>query len=527
MPVRVVTAGGDPVRIVNEGVSDPVRIVTSGASTPVVVVSGSVTPTPPESSTLGTGLVEYLPMSEASAGIAPVRRVGLHANTGMKFTDATNVPSTTGHVYPLAADFTLVDSDYLWRDDYRLQFAGDFTVAAWVRRTGTDAVYRGIVDNSSFGQGYAMFINASHQLTTNLNDGGAATNLHNDVLLADTWYLVRMWYSAATGLHYNQINLAAPVSEARLTPVMGPFGVYIGLYGGNKPWSGQIGPVMWWNRVLTDAEWAAVYNGGAGWAYDATPTVPWEPTAITGCQLWLAGDDLNGNGDLNTDWADLDDVATWPDVSGGGRDFTQGTAAKKPHSRSIASQRINRIPIINFDGTDDILVRAGNFLTSSTATVFAVLRMTALATFQRLFSSYYEDASGDGLTLWSYCDVADPGPSIEVDPSPTRNWAGGAPALGAATPYIVMWRADGAAWTERVNGVDEVMSVYAGANTGDWGADAPDRDSVTIGALRYGSPIQELQFYKGDLAELIVYDTALSAPNIALVEAYLAGKWGI
>lgn len=69
MPVRVVTGGlSDPVRVVTNGPSDPVRVVTSGPSDPVRVISGSLTPV--ISDPIGDGLradvVAYWTMNETS-----------------------------------------------------------------------------------------------------------------------------------------------------------------------------------------------------------------------------------------------------------------------------------------------------------------------------------------------------------------------------------------------------------------------------------------------------------------------------
>lgn len=475
-------------------------------------------------STIFDGMVEYLPLSEASDGSGSVRRVGLHR--GMKFTDAGNVISGTGHVYGTCAEYALDATDYIWRDDYRLQFDSDFTVAAWVRFTGSDVDYRGIVEAAASTKGYSLFINLSNQLVSNIyrNAGGAGeTNLHNAALSADTWYLVRMWYDSTAQVHCNQINLTTPVSEAR-TEIFRSIGtIRVGMYQGNKPWRGQIGPVMWWNRVLTDAEWSELYNGGAGAVYVSTAiAVPWKPTDITGCALWLAADDMNGNGDLNTDWTTSDAVAAWPDLSGNSRTVSQTAAAAKP---VFQKNTINTyMPVLDFQGNDYLLSNA-NLIGGTAGTVFAVVksRATAPAAYQAVFSAADEASSNRYVFVGPYLDAGNPGIYSYQRDNDTADRLHGS-ALATNTAYVMMWQSNGSAYAFRSNGADETEVVTSGANNGDWIDDVTGVDNFTVGAVKYNA----LFFYLNmNLAELIVYDSALSAENIALVEAYLAAKWGI
>src|SRR5687768_11145672 len=89
------------------------------------------------------------------------------------------------------------------------------------------------------------------------------------------------------------------------------------------------------------------------------------PSDIAGLKLWLKADAITG-------LADGDPVTTWADSSGEGNDFTQGTAGNKPiYKTSI----LFGLPVVRFDGTDDVLL--GGDLSAdfpSAATLFVLFK---------------------------------------------------------------------------------------------------------------------------------------------------------
>jgi len=250
---------------------------------------------------------------------------------------------------------------------------------------------------------------------------------------------------------------------------------------------------------------------GLGTLVGAKPP-SFSPSDIAGLQLWLKADAITG---LN----DGDALTTWEDSHTSNNDFAQATAGKKP---TYQTNEINGLPVVRFDGTDDLLT-AANFLSSSEGTVFAVVRFTAaIAHGTRIL------ASADQATnsYWWLCTASYssgvPNIAIEQKNNDTSTGVGGSTALAAATPYIEMWHSNGTAYSLRVNGNDETESLIAGTDNGDWLGDTANRDAFSLGAQKL---VAEGAFFKGDIGELIMYDTGISAGNITSVETYLNARW--
>lgn len=238
------------------------------------------------------------------------------------------------------------------------------------------------------------------------------------------------------------------------------------------------------------------------------------PPDIAGLQLWLKAYEITG-------LSDGDPVTTWEDSHTSNNDFTQATAAKKP---TYQTNEINGLAVVRFDGTDDILT-AANFLSATAGTVFAVVRLTSAITYDKYIIGSADEA-GAGSSYWglSPADAAGfPFSKIQTRISGgTANVIDGSTTISAAAVYLMMWRSTDTAYTLRVDGNEETVTARSGADNGVWLGDVPGRDNFTLGALKWNA---EYGYLKGDLGELVMYDTALSAGNISSVETYLNGRW--
>ena len=94
-------------------------------------------------------------------------------------------------------------------------------------------------------------------------------------------------------------------------------------------------------------------------------TRPWVPTDITGCELWLAADNITGKNDG-------DAVSTWTDASTGGHNATQVTGSLQPLYKTGI---LNSKPALLFDGVDDQI--SSTLAADTSRTVFIVAKATA------------------------------------------------------------------------------------------------------------------------------------------------------
>jgi len=203
-----------------------------------------------------------------------------------------------------------------------------------------------------------------------------------------------------------------------------------------------------------------------------------KPSQIPGLQLWLDASQITG---LN----DGDAVATWSDVSGNARDFTQGTASSRPTYKT--NQR-GSLPAVLFDGIDDYLSAT---FSCTGKTVVCVFKITGGVQYDRPFNfspdykCLYRDTTN--TRVGSYNGVF--GPLL----------------AGVSTGFLTaIWTFDGSGSNLRVDGVDAtpVAGSFGTAFNGSHSVSAPSFE------------------HTGYVAHLLVYDTVISAGDIASLETY-------
>lgn len=217
----------------------------------------------------------------------------------------------------------------------------------------------------------------------------------------------------------------------------------------------------------------------------------WQPTNITGCKLWLKAD-----AGITKDGSDY--VSSWADQSGNGNDATQGTGDYQP---LWSGNTLNGKPVVVFDGINDYLNNI-SFTLNQPMTIFVVWKCQNLGITGTVLDSY--DAT-DRIVFYQRSDN-----KTEIYAGVSLNYSNPSPFSN----YILS--------STLVNSVN--TNIYEEGvlkNTGNAGSN--DMVGYTIGE----SGIYLSSYLNGDIAEIIIYNTALSDSNRQNVERYLDFKYNI
>lgn len=235
------------------------------------------------------------------------------------------------------------------------------------------------------------------------------------------------------------------------------------------------------------------------------------PLDISGLALWLRADSIN--------LSDGDAVNFWADQSGLGRHMEQATAAQRPTFRANV---INNLPVVQFDGSDDRLLRSSPFLVGSSGSLFAVVRFDTFTSFPAwLFSS---DTGSATRRCGVFADSAQKLAVIQQN-ADTSDWMTGNENLGIGIWRILEAHSNGSSYELVVDGRIQTLTITSGANNGDWFADATSLDNVVVGANVHSVVTSLLD---GEVAEQVAYDGVVLTPVQKLrVRNYLADKYNI
>jgi len=251
------------------------------------------------------------------------------------------------------------------------------------------------------------------------------------------------------------------------------------------------------------------------------------PTSITGLQLWLKADTgvFQDAAGTTAATADAHPVGLWKDQSGNGYDVSQSSDALRPILK-LAANGINGRATVLFNGSSQFLLRTvANWLSSDSAgSIFAVVRLGAVLKSNNMVLGSADEA---GSTKYFEVNVVydqTSGKFIETGQinGDTADANRGSTVIAGNTVYLCSWRSSGTANFLSVNGSTETITTRSGANNGDWFADTADRDNFTIGALKYSSVNY---YFKGDIAEVLVYNSNLAGDNLTNVRTYLNTRY--
>ena len=216
----------------------------------------------------------------------------------------------------------------------------------------------------------------------------------------------------------------------------------------------------------------------------------WFPTKLANLVLWLSADRITGVAGGGA-------VATWLDQSGTGNNPTQATADLRP---TLQLNILNGLPVVRFDGSNDYLTVDITDLTQP-LTIFGAFTTDADVT-----TNEQLDGGGAGAARCVTYIV-----SGALTAFGGVNLVGATVSANTSYYYVIVY-----------NGASSSIKLSGGAVT-NGNAGTQDHGAYVIGADQTPGGLP----WGGDIAEYGIYDSALSAADIAQVERYLAAKWGL
>lgn len=217
---------------------------------------------------------------------------------------------------------------------------------------------------------------------------------------------------------------------------------------------------------------------------------------------WYAADDAST---IIKRSDDSDGCWVWKDKSGNNHHLIQSTVAARP---TTGTRTLNGLNVLDFDG-GDYLDSVGLDSSDRTQTSFFV---------------FLCDSTANGPTLRSGGSAGGTGGNHFV--------------VGGAGPNLITNKENIAQLALQNNATVSTATAYCGIQVLDTNTithylgttSEQDSDSTTFTAgrtLRIGARFDAAQALDGYIAEVLIYDGALSSSDITDVRSYLTKKWGV
>jgi hypothetical protein len=234
--------------------------------------------------------------------------------------------------------------------------------------------------------------------------------------------------------------------------------------------------------------------------HENTETIPFVPTDVTGAALWFRSDfgiTLNGS-----------DVLKWLDLSGNGKNATQGTAADQPEY--LPTGGVNGLPGVSFDqGNSEFLNLTGLAETSNDYTMFLIFDEGSGNTNQGFLG-----VNVGGGTVACFASNADAGEFwvSSYDGAFTRRMA----QVTTGEQYLE-WQWDSGSSEHRVyrNGEQIGSGVYGSPST------------LANNGFIGRHPSVATYYLEGTVSEIIVYNKVLSAAELTQVRNYINSRYSL
>lgn len=235
---------------------------------------------------------------------------------------------------------------------------------------------------------------------------------------------------------------------------------------------------------------------------------PFSPK-VFGCQLWLNARDSSSI------TSSAGKVSQWNDLSGFGTNSTQGTGASQP---STGVNNINGNNVITFNNTY-LTTGTGNIVTGDALSLYVVARTTSVTVRNSVYSTRGTNAAGSwqfemgitdiGGTVTGLTTVSTPGNYLAATP-------GG--VIAANTAYVLCY--------DRDTSLDNTLYVNNTSEPVTLGSNISFVTNSANKLIGMGTN-QNLNPFKGDIGELILFPYSLNQMQNLIVISYLKQAWGL
>jgi hypothetical protein len=247
----------------------------------------------------------------------------------------------------------------------------------------------------------------------------------------------------------------------------------------------------------------------------ATQATLFQPIQVSGCTVWLDGADPNGNGIIP---ANGSSVASWVDKSSNG--MSVSAASSQPtYSRGIQ----NGLGAVTYNGSQNLTT--GNVLASKFAgntvnlTLFCVFSFSNTVTGSTYASPFCWANAGDVPRIALSAGNNADGVMMDV----------GSNVIGRTTFSVPPPTFDNTFYfiSYFKNGVNTQLNLN-GSNKATTSNQATTQFGSSSYAFNVGNGYaNSAYFMRGNVGEILFYNSTLSTQNFQLVEGYLAWKWGL
>jgi hypothetical protein len=248
------------------------------------------------------------------------------------------------------------------------------------------------------------------------------------------------------------------------------------------------------------------------WLYwPAAAAAPWVPSDVSGLLAWYKADSISQSDDTN--------VTSWTNSQGtSGRDLVDAGTAPK-----FRTNVQNSLPVVRFGGSGNLVCSSASWLPNlkSAITVGGAVKVVSAAEHQFVTAMPLSgnasvpraDLLRMSVNTWR---------TVRANPAATFLFRDGPSHSGTGYLLPVFSMNSSQVPTHRVDGTAASLSAgnYSSVTDG-------NPASLMLGSLWNNGNYASRLPNTAEIAEIVIYDSALSTADAERLEGYLAHKWGL